>query len=844
VVFIDDKKVFEFELTDAEKNALRNGRTSELNGRISEAIDIYVTEPRDRGSPFCRSADCQQRKLISKKVKAYTKPWQFMKRFYLRKSIQNATGVRDWRFFEKTQNRISEKKIEIRNRVVTKMFPESTKSGKFIQCMFGITSCKTTTDPANPENRSALASLPDGEERLGPDGQPLPDTAQDGLTDGVGGELDNATESLTKKIITQVASKINGASAIISLIDTLNKINNNMKNGSLSTMVYVAKAAAAISVYQVYGTIADQARTADVTAEEMNNTVAVVAENGGNSEGWRTLMESGSNSTVSAAAESINDSPGRTEFCSPEYQEAMALPQNQAAATKAFGYQCPGEKLGGENRAKAIEDGWNNSIGLIVNPLLKVYNDTGAAAVVGWFGDVIEKVLGPVMQKLADTVLGALGLKDDFENLMGWVIGKVAAFLGAGPTLPAGAPPSMFVNHAIMGGAASAEQMMRFSGGVATSTMTYNEQQQIQRNVVAYQQQQGAELSVHEKYLSLNNHSSVASNALFAIVNKPVSSTIATAFGSVINLPTTLLSGRASAATQTGYEASTFAGAETYDIPNVCITMEPELVTVKTSTNADDMGLIDDDDMSWEVLGNYNTFWERVYEKAGDDPDKLESVKKVYNCALFEKVVGGSLGARANPETLGPNAYGADAAAAAVPTGDGANLPQGTAQELAQKIVDHPNIRFQLDYQEAAMRYVAANGKGRDCGAPNVDPRLLGLMLVAAEKYKMTYGVMVDGHSCNSGFHPRGMAIDINGIVKLDGSASTANGGNNIRWTGDEMALLKEFYDVMGQTMSTELGGGGFGQIQCFRGVKPVRANGVSYFDDTCHHIHMDIGKR
>ena len=117
-------------------------------------------------------------------------------------------------------------------------------------------------------------------------------------------------------------------------------------------------------------------------------------------------------------------------------------------------------------------------------------------------------------------------------------------------------------------------------------------------------------------------------------------------------------------------------------------------------------------------------------------------------------------------------------------------------------------------------------------------------MLVAASKYKMTYGVLIDGHSCNSGFHPRGMAVDINGVEKLDGSAKTGD-GSHVTWASKEQPLLKEFYDTMGPVLSSEIGGGGFGQIDCFRGgIKPVRANGVAYFADTCNHVHMDIGKR
>lgn len=175
------------------------------------------------------------------------------------------------------------------------------------------------------------------------------------------------------------------------------------------------------------------------------------------------------------------------------------------------------------------------------------------------------------------------------------------------------------------------------------------------------------------------------------------------------------------------------------------------------------------------------------------------------------------------------------------PTGN-TDIPTGTAQQLAQQILNNGNIDFQVKpAQENAFERIAATGKASQCGGPAVSPVILGVILAAAKNYKIVIGVLTDGHDCNGGFHPKGMAIDINGVNSLDGSDGTGRFITQANYNSS--AILKKFYGDMGGILS-QAGGGGMGQIQCFGSGKPALNDNVTYFDDTCNHLHVDVGKR
>jgi hypothetical protein len=177
--------------------------------------------------------------------------------------------------------------------------------------------------------------------------------------------------------------------------------------------------------------------------------------------------------------------------------------------------------------------------------------------------------------------------------------------------------------------------------------------------------------------------------------------------------------------------------------------------------------------------------------------------------------------------------------------GSGSEIPTGTAQQLATQILNNPNITFQTDTtrlqpdQRKAIELIAQTGKAKNCNGPAVDPKILGVMLALARNYKIVVGVLVDGHSCNGGFHPKGQAFDLNGVNPLSGTGGT---GTRITWAADEQSIMRQFFTDAGNTLK-QAGGGTLGQINCFKSPAPATIPGINYTTgDSCDHLHVDVG--
>ncbi len=176
-------------------------------------------------------------------------------------------------------------------------------------------------------------------------------------------------------------------------------------------------------------------------------------------------------------------------------------------------------------------------------------------------------------------------------------------------------------------------------------------------------------------------------------------------------------------------------------------------------------------------------------------------------------------------------------------------IPTGTAKELAQQIISSPNISFQTAQEKTDFQQIVDTGQQTGCGGTVISPRLLGTVLALSQKYALVLGVVDNGHSCNSGNHPKGKAVDINGIRPLSGSLPAT--GNSINPTADHKAFIssiqptiRQFYTDAIQLLSSG-GGGEMGQLQCFTSVTAPLVNpapGVTIFNDSCDHVHMDVG--
>lgn len=170
----------------------------------------------------------------------------------------------------------------------------------------------------------------------------------------------------------------------------------------------------------------------------------------------------------------------------------------------------------------------------------------------------------------------------------------------------------------------------------------------------------------------------------------------------------------------------------------------------------------------------------------------------------------------------------------------------GDSKALAKILIESPNVTFQEPREKVYFQDIVNQGSqiaGYDngqCGRVAISPKLLGVLVQLTQtKYKIVIGVVAQGHLCDGLNHPKGKAIDLNGVAFADGSIST---GNRIDWvSGKQMDLMRSFYTDTANLLSKS-GTGGIGQIQCFNGGTPAKVPKVVYFEDACTHLHVDVG--
>ncbi|QHN42260.1 hypothetical protein GII36_00055 [Candidatus Mycosynbacter amalyticus] len=163
------------------------------------------------------------------------------------------------------------------------------------------------------------------------------------------------------------------------------------------------------------------------------------------------------------------------------------------------------------------------------------------------------------------------------------------------------------------------------------------------------------------------------------------------------------------------------------------------------------------------------------------------------------------------------------------------------AKAAAQALLDSPNVKFQLPEQRGYMEQTAKDGtQTLDCGGKaNMNGKLLGMLVEASKKYKITIGAQASGHECDGGWHPKGSAVDLNGVAHLDQPQQM-----RIDWTAADKPIVKEFYEYLDNLAGTAGVKLELGQKQCFS--KPPSAPSPSLKNselvtDVCNHMHVGV---
>lgn len=175
----------------------------------------------------------------------------------------------------------------------------------------------------------------------------------------------------------------------------------------------------------------------------------------------------------------------------------------------------------------------------------------------------------------------------------------------------------------------------------------------------------------------------------------------------------------------------------------------------------------------------------------------------------------------------------------------GGSLPSGDAKSLAQQILDNPNITV-ADYgwnsgETTPKSQIENTAKGQPAipdSVPtqysrNVDPQILQVILLIGQKHKITVSSLMRTQMTAGGYsqHPRGRAVDLSPIGSCGDGA------------GEECAqAVQELINANALPQ-----GGGIGQSTCggARGAlnNAITQKGWQSFDDSCNHLHIDLGQ-
>ncbi|HEX5743937.1 MAG TPA: hypothetical protein VFX84_00580 [Candidatus Saccharimonadales bacterium] len=796
ISFKDTNRRITFDPGQRTFDALARGDPNAFNGALRDFAQVEQKWETDR----------EARKAIREVIRKHHPGWwKAIKRYHLRHDIQNMIGVRKWRFFENTRNKVHEKKIDIRNKILVQALPADSKSGAFIKCLFGVSECRATSDPANPEARQYK---PTGNQRGGDKTDGNKDNPQT-LGDGSGEETlkagagaAGAAGDVTRKIVSKIASR----AGLLSLLDSLARFDKAIKDHSLSKFVTHARGAQVAGLFTVFAVAGDQLTTGQQSSTEVNAFMDKF-QRPASSEGWTTVIDPSSGSgRASAAGKGYTKAKNKKEFCSTKHQAEMR--QNPEQAEREFQYQCPKDKVGGPTKAQELEESWNNGPGLILHPFLSAYH-----AATGGIFDVFNSIADAVISPVVSAVLSVTGTADNVEDVVAFAGAKALEFGGAVLGVDQDTPSGQVANYVIEGGAVTAEAAMRDQGAARTNSVT---RALAENNLIAYQAEERRSTGFFDRYLALSNPRSLASTELFALSNTGISDIAHSAFrvfASALSGPLDVLTQPTHAARTDGYAAARFAGIETYDLPRRCLGNKTLDMTPIQATNADDMGLFKPEELNWELMSNKENWYDALYEKADND-EKV--AKKVWNCALFDNTVRGGIGAPYGYK--GEDAFESGGGGGGSSGGGGVTVT-GNAKQIAQDILANKNISYAFSAGDDVR--LVAQGKPGTNGAP-IDIRLLQMVAALGKHHKVvvtafeSYG---QGHSAGSD-HYSGHAVDLDTI---DGA--------------EAYQTITDYWDIIKPYSK----GAVFLQGDC-PGAKPAPQGMDRQPGDACNHQHISVG--
>jgi hypothetical protein len=754
------------------------------------------------------SGNKEARAAIKKVVNDNTHWTEVYKRRSLRKAIQNMTGVKDWRFFETTRDKVSQKKVDIRNKIIDKMVPDKIFIGRVTRCLFGVDKCDASRDIDDSQNQ-AINDESIGTEKTQTDQEKAAEDKKIKGTDG--GAFTPGELSDTLKQILNQANLYLKLLNIPSTLDMLSYVNDNISQ--IVKLVVVARGAQAAGLFQVFETSRDQLKTGQVTSGEVNDFMNVVSS-AGSSDGQAKVVEGKGDPSVSY----------NSGACS---EDAQALyDKNPDAYKKKYGiyaYLCDNQRIGSAANAQKVQDAYNNSVGLLIGPIASAWEGANNTPIIGSFFHILDWLsskLSNISNFVVQQVLSILHLQDDVQGAVTWIFGKLANFLGV-VILNGNELPGTFYNWLIQGGAYSAESASRQEGAALTNN---NSLGAAQRAIASYQRNQNEDTGIYDKVASLSNPDSLAFKGAYALsdMKSDPSSTIMTGFAGIwksMSRNFGLVFGHSLAATPDGYAASKFAGIETYDYPQQCYDLDPVTAQPLDGTNAitifqqNNIPVPQDDYASlnsWDTETDSQTFYNTIYDIIRSDSAFANNADDIavhiYNCNLLDTSVRGSLGyvfgyTKDNADLVGGSTSTTTSSASQTDTGGSTGtVPSASLQALAKQILDNANISYPYDSiskngstktvlqaleQGQAAPVTCRDGSAQGITSADLNPKILQAILEMAQSAKIGVNALTDKCHTAGSNHYKGLAVDFEcqGVVfdvnKNDAIASKYGGQRN-----------------------------------------------------------------
>lgn len=758
-ITLNDKTLVNLNVSEADWDGLARGDVASIR-KYNTLVNL---------NKFAN--DKEARKAIKETVNANTRFFQVIKRRHIRKDIQNMTGVRDWRFFENTRNATNEKIIDVRNKIIDKAVPEGTKSGKFIKCLFGISDCRFSEDPSDPANQSDSSIR--GDDRTKDDSYNTQDPDS--------GEIKpkavdyGPAADLIKDVVNKLSAAFSGLNAV-AFLDSIENVNTAIHNHKLSKGVEIARGTQAMGLYQVFETARDQIKTGQLTSGEFDKLMQVISSVAA-SEGWTKVINGDGD------ASKLTNTPKSRFYCSQESQSKLAKDPSLAEKDDrfSFAYLCGDKQIGSISTAANLENGYNDTVGAVINPLMKIYSPLRHNPI----GDVLgflNNVISSITSKLTQAVIDTLGLGNTVKDLGNWLATHVASFLGAGPIMTGNEPAGVYMNWLVQGGAFTAESSARMMGAAKTTPVT---KVTAQATTAQYLADQQSDMSLFDKYLSLSNPDSPAARSAFALSQLNMSSItshltdfslIFKAISSIFTLP--FNSHALAQSADNGYRGADFAGIQTFDFPQQCVDLDPITATPTSGTNA--LAIFNkyhlkpsDDDLanlnSWGTEDDAQAFYSTIYGVIGDRDNADTIAEQIYNCNLLDTPVRGGLG----------YVYGytddngiEDSSTGSSPNEAGSGSVSGDTQDLAKQILSNPNISYPLDAispngsTKAVLQALSRGEKApvycSNAGVTSTDvnPGILKMILELGSQGKVGVNAITDKCHTAGSNHYKGQAVD------------------------------------------------------------------------------------